>query len=189
MNREKWLSDLAKKVEPLFGQFDLKPYRVTCGWPCRGGLTGKVLGECHSQKSSADGVFELFVTPRLDDPAKVSGVLVHEMTHVVAGIEAGHGRRFDRIRQHVGLTKGKATSAMPGEALAEKLAKLWEPLGPYPHKALVPVPKLKPQKEPSVMSLECGTCGCVIRISRKWHDESGPPTCGCGSKMDPKESE
>ena len=26
-------------------------------------------------------------------------------------------------------------------------------------------------------------CGCVIRIPRKWIDEAGLPTCGCGGKF------
>jgi len=26
-------------------------------------------------------------------------------------------------------------------------------------------------------------CGCVVRMTRKWLDEVGPPTCGCGSAM------
>jgi len=26
-------------------------------------------------------------------------------------------------------------------------------------------------------------CGCVVRMTRKWLDEVGPPTCGCGGAM------
>jgi hypothetical protein len=32
-------------------------------------------------------------------------------------------------------------------------------------------------------------CGCVVRMTRKWLDEVGPPTCGCGTAMVEKEGD
>lgn len=186
-NRESWLTALAKEVEPLFTGFTVAPYRVTCGWPSSKGLArkGRVLGECFGSKSSKAGLHEIFVSPTLDEPIEVAGVLTHELTHVVAGIEAKHGAGFVEIAKHVGLTKGKPTSAMPGERLNERLRRFVEGIGPYPHVALAPVTRLVKARVTSV-GLVCTECGCKVTISVKWLDEAGKPTCGCGSEMEIK---
>jgi len=180
-NREAWLTDVAHAVEPLFDGFAVAPYRVTCGWPASGGLTGRVLGECHGVKSSAGGVHELFISPRLDKPLEVAGVLVHEMAHVVAGVDARHGAGFLRICGHVGLTKGKPRSRMPGTALDAHLSKIIEAHGVYPHQSLKPAVKVVARRL-SQVKLVC-VCGCTCRMSAKWLEEAGFPTCGCGGEM------
>jgi hypothetical protein len=192
LNREGWLTEAGRIIEPLFRPLRVGAYRVTCGWPCKGGtsLKRRRVGECHPVESSRAGVSELFISPVLDGFGDVTGTLVHEMAHVVAGVKAGHGRGFVRVCRHVGLTKGKATSAEPGERLAEQVAKLLEPLGKYPHSALVP--KGKPKKPPGVVGLECAGCGCKVTISFKWLGQSGPPVCGCGKSFlnpEPEEGE
>lgn len=182
-NREGWLTELARMCEPLFKGYTLGKYRVTCGWPCVGGLSPKKrrIGECHSAKSSKDGTYELFISPVLDKPIDVAGTLVHEMAHIAAGIEAAHGKRFKVVANYVGLTKGRATEAGPGSLLTEKLGKLTAKLGAYPHSALIPAMKVK--KAPSSLKLVCADCGCVCVMSNKWITEAGTPTCGCGGPM------
>lgn len=183
MNREQWLTELAKMVEPLFKGFRLTEYKISCSWPTSRGLSVKrrVLGECHAGKHSKAGVHELFITPLLDDPIEVGGVVVHEMAHVGAGVEAQHGPKFVKVCRHVGLTKNKPTSAAPGEKLVEQLKKMAEKLGPYPHKALIH--QLRPVKPKKDVTLRCGGCGCLVRISINWLDKAGPPTCACGENM------
>lgn len=179
MNREGWLTELAKKAEPLFKGFHLPDYRVTCGWPSRNAMGNKSrrIGECHGAKSSKGGVFELFISPTIEKPLEVAGVLCHELAHVAAGIEAAHGKFFVRVCKTVGLTKGKPTQVMPGADLNDKLQKLIDPLGSYPHSAIVPV--LKPVKPSSTLSLEC-PCGCRVSMGKKWANEVGYPVCACG---------
>jgi len=29
----------------------------------------------------------------------------------------------------------------------------------------------------------CEECGCAVRMTRKWLEEAGAPTCGCGGEM------
>lgn len=183
-NREGWLTELARLVEPVFVGTKLKPYRVTCGWPCKGALARKKrrVGECHGGKSSADGTHEIFISPVLAEPLEVAGTVCHELVHVAAGIEAGHEKGFVRFAKHVGLTKGKPTEAMPGPVLEERLTKLVARLGPYPHKALRPAGKDAKPAEPSV-TLKCDGCGCPVRIQVKWYLQTGPLTCGCGGTL------
>lgn len=179
MNREGWLTELGKQIEPLLVGYKIKPYRVTCGWPCVGGLSAnRRIGECHGAKSSKAGVFELFISPVVDVPLEAAGVLCHEMVHVIAGTEAAHGKKFVQVCKDVGLTKGKPRSIMPGERLSASLTRLIERLGPYPHQAIVG--ELRPKKPGSTVGLLCPDCECKITIGKKWLD-NGMPTCACGT--------
>lgn len=185
MNREAWLTELAAQVVPLFKGFVLKPYRVTCGWPCKGALTRRArrIGECHALESSKGGVHEIFVSPLIDTSAEVAGVVCHELAHVVAGIPAAHGSKFVTVCRSVGLTSGKPTSVMPGPVLAEQLQKIITKLGNYPHTALVPRASVV-SKPATSTGLACPACGCRISISLRWLDEAGAPTCACGTLME-----
>lgn len=107
-----------------------------------------------------------------------------ERFHVAAGSKAAHGKWFAKVCAHVGLTKGKPTTAMPGERLNESLRKIIEPQGKYPHTALVP--QLKLAKPSTTVGLFC-ECGCRVTIARRWLDEAGLPTCGCGEPMQENE--
>lgn len=184
LNREGWLTELALKVEPYFAKFHLAKYRVSCGWPCRGGVSAKrqVVGECHGSKQSKDGTFEVFVSPVLDKPLEVAGTLCHELAHVAAGIDAKHGKWFIKICNVVGLTAGKPRSIMPGKALNEKLDKLISALGPYPHASLGFI--VKPAAASTITKLVCAECEFSCTTSLKKLDISGLPTCGCGALME-----
>jgi hypothetical protein len=183
MFREQWLTEVANQVEPVFKGFNLQPYRVTCGWPCRGGtgIRKRIVGQCFGIEASKGGVSELFISPTLDEPLEVAGTLCHEMAHIAAGVKAGHTGKFRVVCKHVGLTEGKPTSVMPGKFLEESLSKIIEKLGPYPHQRLVPTIRAS-NKPNNRVKLMC-ECGCFVVISRKWLDEAGPPTCGCGGTM------
>lgn len=135
LNREGWLTELAKTIEPLFQGFKFAPYRVTCGWPHKEAVSRKRrIGECHYPVRSLKegGVHEIFISPLLDKALDVAGTLTHEMAHVLAGHKAGHGKGFVTVCRQVGLTKGKPTSAVPGAELTDKLASRIKRLGSYP---------------------------------------------------------
>jgi hypothetical protein len=184
LNREAWLNELSKLIHPLFKGFTMRPYRLTCGWPCRGGLgrRRRVVGECHALESSRAGVHEIFVSPTLDKPTEVAGVVTHEMSHVAAGIEAGHGKGFVKVARHIGLTKGRPTSALPGPRLGEKLARFVHSLGTYPHDAVLPA--LKPCRPRTTVTLSCSGCPCKVVMGLKCYQEVGAPTCACGRKLE-----
>lgn len=184
LNREGWLTEVAKRLEAAFKGFRISPYRITCGWPSQQALsrTRRRVGECHSLKSSKAGVFELFISPTLDDPLEVGGTVAHEMAHVVAGTEAGHGGGFIKVARHIGLTRGRPTSAMPGDILNQRIQKIVEVVGPYPHTKMVPAMHVRESKSTAV-KLECPECGVRFVMSMKWFAISGMPTCGCGTQM------
>lgn len=184
MNREGWLTEVAKQLEPCFKGFVIKPYRVTCGWPSRFALSHRArrVGECHAVETSTAGLFEVFVSPVLEDSLEVAGTVAHEMAHIVAGTEAGHGPKFNKVCWHVGLTKGKPTSVMPGKALNTHIQEIITKLGPYPHKAMKPKSTIVPLK-PKPIKLTC-ECGCSVTISQEWLERAGPPICGCGVTFD-----
>lgn len=184
MNREQWLTEVAKQSEALFKGFKLEPYRLTCGWPSRHGLGKKnrVIGECHALESSKGGTHEIFISPLIEDSLQAAGVMCHELAHVAAGVKAGHKGQFVKVCNHVGLTKGKPTHIMPGQTLSERLQKIIDKTGQYPHKALVPA--LRIVKSPSSFTLECAECGCKVSMTPKWLEEAGAPTCACGGSME-----
>lgn len=183
MNREQWLTDLSEQVVPLFKGFQLQPFRLTMGWPISRGAPGRkqVIGECHALESSTGGVHELFISPVLEEPLKVAGVVCHELAHVAAGVKAGHAKDFVKVCRHVGLTSGKPTQVMPGERLNESLRRIVAKLGEYPHKAMKLA--LTEKKPSSGVTLRC-ECGFRCSTSRKWVEGVGVPTCACGLKLE-----
>ena len=183
MNRESWLMEVAKRAEPFFNGLKLHPYKLTCSWPSRNATSNRArrLGECHGPDQSKAGLFEIFISPLLDDPLEVAGTAMHELAHVAAGIKAGHGKEFIKVCRHVGLTKGRPTSIMPGEHLNEALTKIIEVQGAYPHQGIKAVER-KVATRFSGVTLVCA-CGCTLRIGMKWLEQAGVPTCGCGGEM------
>ena len=186
MNREEWLTTLAKSVEVLFREYSLEKYKLTCGWPSRfaTGLKMRRVGECHSKVLSKSGIFEIFISPTIDTPLEVAGIVCHELAHIAAGIKEGHGPKFQKVCKFLGLTKGKPTQVMPGKFLNERLTKEVAKLGPYPHQALQIAIKEVAQSDPS-FTLIC-TCGCKCRMNLEWLTKAGFPTCGCGKLFDLK---
>lgn len=181
-NREGWLTEVGKRIEPVFGSLKLPPHRLSCSWPCKQALSRvRRIGECHGAKSSAGGVFELFISPLIAEPFAVADTIAHEMCHVAAGVEAAHGRGFVKVARHIGLTRGKPKEAGAGEMLAGILRRVCESVGPYPHAAIIAQPKAK--REATSVGLECPECGCRVTISKKWLGEVGAPKCACGSPM------
>ena len=70
----------------------------------------------------------------------------------------------------------KWTECNPGEELAEKLEKIGEKLGPYPHASLM-INKREGKQTTRLLKVQCPECGYVARVTRKWLDEVGGPLC------------
>ncbi len=68
--REAWLLAVADKMAPLFADHNtpLPRLRMSIGFTSRG-PRGKTIGQCWSDKASADKTFEIFIDPRSDAPA------------------------------------------------------------------------------------------------------------------------
>ena len=92
-----------------------------------------------------------------------------------------HRGAFARVAKTIGL-EGKMTATTPGEALRTRLKELIAKIGEYPHARLIASNRPKTQTT-RMLKVTCKECGCVVRMTRKWLDEAGLPTCGCGSEM------
>lgn len=205
--REQWLNHAAELIRPLIEAqgAEIPAVRVSVGWPkgSRGGKSVHAIGQCFCKSASADGTHEIFISPELDDPARVLDVLAHELVHAAVGIPAGHGPKFARVAKAIGL-QGRMTATTAGPEF-EKFAKgACRTVGKFPHAQIRsgissgrPAPKGGPDggAEPGTDTPKQGTrmlkvtcsnpdCGMVMRTTAKWIETPGLPTCACGSKFE-----
>lgn len=180
MTREDWLNrglELCKKLFTDAGYKVPPNVRMSCGFPK--GTRGKAIGQCWHTTASADKHYEIFVSPELDDPSRVLDVLIHEVVHVVVGVKNNHNKVFKACAKAVGLT-GRMTATVASPELKETLKGYIKKLGPYPHGKMSKM-KNRSKQSTRLLKCECKKCGCIIRITQKWLDEVGTPSCGCGA--------
>lgn len=181
INREAYLELAAWLIEPMFDQ-PFPVLRVSVGWPSKraGSVRNRRIGECHAPQVASDGRTNIFVSPCLDQASEVLATLVHELVHAVVGCKAGHKAPFKRLATKVGLT-GKMTATVAGPELAERLNAISSAIGSYPHGAV----SLNSQTKQStrLLKVTCLVEGYTVRVTRKWLDELGAPTCPCGATM------
>lgn len=181
--REDWLSQLAKAFEPVLADragLSFPPYRVTCGFPSKGGELGKktrTRGQCWSASASDDQHAEIFISPVEDDPSTVAAILAHEMIHAAIP-EAGHKRPFQIAAASIGH-KAPFTSSEPTPEFMDWAAPIIAQLAPYPHRrlnAMAPVAQKKKQTA-RMLKCACSQCGYTVRTAHKWIDQFGAPIC------------
>lgn len=132
--------------------------RVSCGWPSRGGLgVGKmVVGECFAPQICADGIPQIFVSPRIGESVEVLGILLHELVHASVGTQYGHRKEFSQAARTVGLD-GPPTATVVGNKLRPFLAEYVSRVGAYPHAPIVPRPKEKKGSRLRLYECQCET--------------------------------
>jgi hypothetical protein len=185
--REGWLQEAAKECLILFSEQtkEFPAFRVSCGWPSKSGLsnTNRRIGEAWYGGASADKTGEIFISPVLDDPLKVIGVLIHELVHICVGPRHGHKKPFSSCGREIGL-EGKPSQMAPGASLNAWIKEEVLPgLGDYPHAKLTgsgPVKKQSTRLIKVVCSVD-GEFNC--RITRKWLTETGAPSCACHGEV------
>jgi len=152
------------------------PVRVSCGWPSRGGMgKGKhTIGQCFPQEMCADGVSQIFVSPRIAESIEVLGTLLHELIHAADRCKHGHGREFSQPARRLGLV-GPPTATEVGPELRQVLQTFIDHMGPYPHAPIVVREKTKVGSR-----LRLFECGCdppvKVRVAR---DEFRAICCEC----------
>ena len=187
MIREDWLQQMIELLRLDFERIEAslpEKIRVSCGFPSKSALasTKRRIGECWGVESSEDQSYQVFISPLLKESIEVLATLVHELVHCAVGIECKHRGRFPKVAKTIGL-EGKMTQTIAGEALVVRLKQLIETLGDYPHARLMATNKPKTQTT-RMLKVVCKECGCVVRMTRKWLDDAGVPTCGCGGEME-----
>jgi predicted SprT family Zn-dependent metalloprotease len=175
--RESWYLAAVKQIESRVFKsagYELPKFRIGCGWP----VTSKTKtgAECFSRECSGDKTYEIFISPKFDDSFHILEMLVHELCHTIAGIEAKHKKPFIEVMRTVGMVrpwKGSQAS----EHLAATLTTIQEKLGPYPHAKLELKQRGAKKQNTRLLKAVCPKCNYTIRVTRKWIDEAGLPQC------------
>jgi len=200
--REEWLTVLNGLLDNHFSDFGYdapENVRITCGFPSIKALGAKNrrVGEVWDCESSDGNVFEISISPLVDDAVQVGAILVHEKVHTIAGLKAGHKGEFAKVAKKVGL-EGKMTATTAGEQLTASLQLLVEQIGPYPHQKLTPRTRTEKPQANRHLKIECPECKAdgapyLVRVSRDTLNRGAPicPIHECDMvEVDaPKESE
>lgn len=178
--REAWLTAAVDHLRPWFDAADsplVTPVRVTIGFPSTNALGMKTRrhGECWSASASSSGHAEIFITPLLDSPTEILGVLAHELCHAALPDGVGHKKPFARLAAKMSLV-GKATQASAGEEFIERSSQIIEALGPLPHAKLMLIGKEKKPRKTAYLKCQCGVCGYAAWTTKKWVTV-GAPVC------------
>lgn len=138
---------------------------------------------------------------------QLAGTTIHELAHVVAGHEAGHGRAWKDACARLGLRRANAAGHVYRLASFEPdlryaLATMERPRDGAP-KSLASILGVQVTPKPCgagngsrggksrgpgsgsrMHKVQCGTCGYVARVSGKWLDQAGAPHCPNHGEMD-----
>lgn len=208
--REEWLNACVDRLRPLFalhGATIPSNIKLSCGFPFgRRGITSlNAIGQAWPAALSTGDQIEIFISPVLDDGARVADVLAHECVHAAVGNDKGHGPVFKKLAEAIGLT-GHMTATVAGDAFKHWFGATGIGLGKYPHHKLVvhrldpnepkagpdgpTLPKLPPggggiiyrPQATRMLKVYCTCCEdegqpYIARMSKAQIDRLGPPIC------------
>lgn len=203
MTREAWLHAAIESLRDRFTEVGMplpKTIHVSVGF----GYGAKresatVLGQCWAGRASEDGNNHIFLSPELDDTARVLDVLIHELIHAADDCKSGHKGAFAEAATRLGLT-GKMTATTASIDLAAEMLCLAASLGNYPHgrlNASAKVPTTVPvgpdgkvipthsgpgKQTTRMLKVVCPVDGYTVRTTAKWL-AMGVPSCPCGAVM------
>lgn len=184
-NREAWLKQAAvllgkefitRTAESANPVKDIPALAVCAGFPSQGALARKRrIGECWPRGASNDGLNHLFISPLLDDPVRVLGVLAHEMAHAIDDCKNKHKKPFKVLADAI-LLEGKVTATTEGEAFKREIAApILAKLGPYPHSGINASKLDKSAKQGTrMLKCQCPECGYTVRTTRQWLEMAIP---------------
>lgn len=175
--REQYLSAAVEELRPLFEArgFPLPDLiRVACGFPSsKARSQHRAIGEHWSPSASSDSHHEILISPVMDDPFEVFGVLVHELCHAATDGD-GHRGRFPTAARLLWL-EGKPTSTTIGDKFRDYMGDIVRSLGDYPHAALN-VRANKKTQSTRMLKACCVGCGYTVRLTAKWaYKQDGTP--------------
>ena len=180
--REQWLEAAVREVsKSIFApkNIEVPAVRVSVGWPGGRGKKQGVVGQCFASFSATDKVAQIFVSPAVDKTQSVLATLTHELVHAVDDCKSGHKKDFIKIAREIGFEAEWTSSENRTDALTEKLVKLAEKLGEFPHAAI------RQEERPSVQKTYMLKLVCPhndeykLRLTQKMLDEFGAPLCPC----------
>jgi hypothetical protein len=215
ITREEWLHLAIEALRPRFEEIGFplpEKIHVSVGF----GYGAKresatILGQCWPTTLSEDGLNHIFISPEMNDAARVLDVLIHELVHAADNCKNGHKGDFAKFAKKLGLT-GKMTATVATAELAETLRELSKAIGPYDHAKLYTMgAPIKPKEDPKdspeepeepeapaapsgpkkqgtrmlkvACNSECECGGYVVRTTARWL-EVGMPVCPFGTVME-----
>jgi hypothetical protein len=145
------------------------------------------------------------------DPTQIAGTTLHELAHVIAGYDAGHGPNWKEACARIGLRHARAAGQFhclanmtpdvrlfvagldrpgDGEPLVSRLNGLIPTGGfsisrPRPCGAAIGVRGGTSRGVGSgsrLKKVSCGDCGYIARVTKTWLEKFGPPLCPCNSE-------
>lgn len=199
-NRETWLNQLAQRMAPRFEElgYPLPAFRVSTGFTS-GGKSSKANGEAWHKSRSADGHYEIFITPDVADPLEAAAILGHELNHTASGFKHKHKGLFATNMVKLGYVR-PFTSSVPGDAFKAWVQPFLEELGALPHAPLMFRSLMnggaggagegegdedggssneKKKQSTRMLKAACShqvdgkACGYTVRLTKKWAKELG----------------
>jgi len=164
ITREQWLEAAVVVIAQSNPSVTFPPVKVSCSWP-GGGSARKRIGECWARAASAGKVNELFISPKLEDAARVVSVLTHELAHAIDDCKNGHKAGFIKVGKSLGLVGKPTQMELPPELASAIAAAVVAQVGAFPHRRLDMSNRKK--QTTRMLKLECGECGAVWRMSAK----------------------
>jgi len=163
-----------------------KEIRVSCSLLSAGMSHGPAIAHVHLKQHTGNNYHEIRMGAHLggrktkESSARVADILLHEMIHTMFPHD-GHKGGFRWTAHAVGLLS-PMTSTQASPALKERIeSQVVKVLGRYPHKGVKLVPRGQRGKGSRLVKCECESCGCIIRLTRKWitfaEDSQGWVSC------------
>lgn len=168
--REEYLNAFIERARPIFEGVNASlpsNVRVAVGFTSRGS-TGSRVGECWSSDASEDGYFEIFISPKLADAAKVCDVLTQQLIHAAIGLDKGRGPYFKRVAVSLGYT-GQMTTPTASQGWYAWALPIINALGPMPYGSLATdgISSARAKQTAAMLKLECPVCDFIARTTKK----------------------
>jgi hypothetical protein len=192
--REAWMLAAVDAMRPWFVEVGSKvgPVAISVGWPGGRGSKKGVRGQCWASHTTANKLPAIFVSPDQSDPFTIAGIILHEMDHAADDGHSGHKGEFAKVAKTLGFLPPWTSSEQKTPELTKRLKALLKVLGTFPHGAITDKthgltgqgPTAPPVQTTRMLKVQCTACGCIIRMTAKWIEDAGLPTCGCGGIME-----
>jgi hypothetical protein len=169
MNREEWLQHAVSMIRADTMKRDsdivIPPVQVSCSWP-GGGDSQKRIGECWGKAASKADINEVFISPRIEDSAKVLSILAHELVHAVDDCKSGHRAPFVKLAQRMGLDGKPTQMGLRVEILTKLTERMVGRHGVYPHLTLDKTKSPVKKQTTRMIKCACDNCGAIWRLTQ-----------------------
>jgi hypothetical protein len=180
MNREEYLLKAAEVLRVrLFKPtlFELPEVKVSVGFPK--GRKQAAPFQYWPKAKTTDGVGQIFINPSIGTSYEAIRALVVACAY--AAVDPNEPLPSTMAGSILAGIGWDSLEAAPTDELADKIAKLADFLGDYPHTGLN-VPQVKPQKG-KLVAFVCKHKGCGYKVwTTRKHIARGLPWCGAADK-------